>query len=827
MNLDYVQSESPEPHSVSASEYHPLLDGILTSLTVWVITLLSTGLVYVTARHVYVTEFREELLRRATLAAGLVDGDLHGIFRSPEQEDSAQYEQAVAPLRRVMQADPHIRFLYTAALVNDMPHFILDATPPGDLDGDGVEDHSSIMEEYVSPDDEMLVALREGRATVMREPKKDQWGMLLSAYAPMRDQSGQLVGIVGVDLTAEQFWQRLRSIEIAALAAIIPATLLSLLAGLFRYHAQVRRLKFMQDQKCAQLALTKALRRFEDLVENTPSVAIQGIDRNGIICHWNYASSVLYGYCAADAVGRRIQDLLISPSAADEFDAALEELWKRGRPAAPREWKTRAKDGATRWVYSSMFPILSGSCVEEVFCIDVDITDRKCQEEEIAAYAAELELANAAAQKATRAKSEFLANMSHEIRTPMTAILGFADMLLDEPDIEHAPWQRIEAIRTIQRNGQHLVELINDILDLSKVEAGKLQVERVTCCPSQILTDVISLMRVRADAKKLPLSLEFDGPVPEWIKSDPLRLRQILINLVGNAIKFTLEGSVHVVAGLITNADGPTLFRIQVVDTGVGLSQQQIAELFTPFTQVDTSATRKFGGTGLGLSISKRLAEMLGGEIAVTSAPGAGSTFEVTVDAGDLTGVRMLTSGAKSASAARTVTPRPPQISGDPETTENRLPCIQGRILLVEDGPDNQRLIGFVLGKAGALVALAENGRIGCDMALGALHGGEPFDVILMDMQMPVMDGYAATIHLRSVGYSGPILALTAHAMEGDAAKCLAAGCDAYLTKPIDRVKLIRTIARYLRHVPTSVTCALPEPAAGVGVDPDACGAHL
>ena len=385
------------------------------------------------------------------------------------------------------------------------------------------------------------------------------------------------------------------------------------------------------------------------------------------------------------------------------------------------------------------------------------------------------------AEGANRAKSEFLANMSHEIRTPMTAILGFSDVLLGNLEGEG----NISAATTIKRNGEYLLELINDILDLSKIEAGKLEIERIACSPGNVVGDVASLMRVRAEAKGLPLQVEYVGGIPQTILSDPTRLRQILINLVGNALKFTESGSVRLVTRRVQSNAEPPRLRVDVIDTGIGMTREQASRLFQPFTQADASTTRKFGGTGLGLTISKRLAEMLGGDITISSSPGEGSTFSVTVETGPLDDVPMLENvteaGVQREEKAKTATA--PTLD------------LNYRILLAEDGPDNQRLISFVLKKAGAKVTLAENGLIAHDKAREARETGEPFDVILMDMQMPIMDGYTATGKLREAGYTGPIIALNANAMAGDDEKCFQAGCDGYATKPIDRKKLFATIA--------------------------------
>ena len=405
-----------------------------------------------------------------------------------------------------------------------------------------------------------------------------------------------------------------------------------------------------------------------------------------------------------------------------------------------------------------------------------DVTERKEVE-------AELSRERKRAEQANRSKSEFLANMSHEIRTPMTAILGFADVL----QVNVMDEESIEAVKTIKRNGSYLIDIINDILDISKIEAGKLEVEKIEFSPAKIVAEVASLMRVRADAKGLKLDVEYVGSIPASVHSDPTRLRQILINLVGNAIKFTELGHVKLVARLLVSDGTEPCLRFDVIDSGVGMTNEQVAGLFKPFTQVDASTTRKFGGTGLGLTISIRLARMLGGNITVSSAPDSGSTFSATVGTGSLEGVRMLESPGEAAEVS---------LKKDPAAalSEKKLDC---HVLLVEDGPDNQKLISFLLKKAGARITLAENGQVAVESVATALKKAEPFDVILMDMQMPVLDGYQATRQLRGEGYHRPIIALTANAMSSDRAKCLEAGCDDYLTKPINAIKLVDAVKRF------------------------------
>jgi signal transduction histidine kinase/ActR/RegA family two-component response regulator len=411
--------------------------------------------------------------------------------------------------------------------------------------------------------------------------------------------------------------------------------------------------------------------------------------------------------------------------------------------------------------------------------LEVEIANRK-QIEDL------LRDAKDKAEAANRAKSEFLANMSHEIRTPMTAILGFAGLLADDPTGVDVP----QVAHTIERNGQHLLTLINDILDLSRIESGKEDIEKSICSPRHIVEDVVHTMKTSADAKNLFMVAECADNVPDRIHTDPRRLRQILVNLIGNAVKFTDEGGVQIITRLNAPADDQPRVQFDVIDTGIGMSEDQMRFLFQPFSQVDGSSTRRFGGAGLGLAVSKRLAQMLGGDIVVASVPGKGSTFSATVATGSLDRVRDFADERTPKLAAFAI-------------AETNLDC---RVLLAEDGLDNQRLIAHVLRRAGAEVTVADTGKVALELALASLQAGCPFDLILMDIQMPEMDGLEATRKLRSAGYTGPIIALTAHAMKEDDLKCADAGCDDYMTKPIDRSLLLNTVAKHVaehrRRVP-------------------------
>jgi signal transduction histidine kinase/DNA-binding response OmpR family regulator len=389
------------------------------------------------------------------------------------------------------------------------------------------------------------------------------------------------------------------------------------------------------------------------------------------------------------------------------------------------------------------------------------------------------------AEAANQAKSSFLANMSHEIRTPMTAILGYADLMM-QPDQTLS--DRLDAVGSIRRNARHLLELINEILDLSKIEAGRMVVERVPCDLAELLGDVDSMMRPRALEQGLEFEVEFaEGGLPRKIITDSLRLKQILVNLVGNAVKFTSKGRVSIFVAW--TGEGARLprwgaLRMAVRDSGIGMSPEQVTRLFRPFTQADDSMTRKYGGTGLGLTISQRLANLMGGQIDVESTPGSGSTFTLSLNL-------ERTEDAEMFSSLMRDTPRSSDGAAQLEQP------LQARILLAEDGLDNQRLLASILRRAGAEVTIAENGKSAVELARSGA-----FDLVLMDMQMPELDGYEATAQLRARGVTLPIIALTAHAMAEDRGKCLKAGCNEYLTKPVERKSLLDMVRKQLENRP-------------------------
>ena len=499
------------------------------------------------------------------------------------------------------------------------------------------------------------------------------------------------------------------------------------------------------------------------------------IDRKENIVLANRAIASIVGSSPEQLVGQRVSQLAWvradgSPLPKTEFPWTNALLYG----SLQRNNVLRLHDGAAkrRTFIVNASPVLgSGGKYGGVLVSLDDVTT-------LEAHKVELRKSKEAAEAANLAKSEFLANMSHEIRTPMNAILGFAEVLRrgygNEPD-------RQKYLNTIHSSGEHLLQLINDVLDLSKIESGHLEVERIPLAPHVLIREITSVFAVKAQEKALSLKFDLDGLIPETVLSDPTRLRQVVTNLISNAIKFTQEGEVKVLIRLTSEGDKRQL-AIDVSDNGIGIPQDKLESIFDPFIQADTSITRAFGGTGLGLAISRRFVRLMGGDIVVQSRVGKGSVFTVTIDPGPLGSVKLLQ--PQEALAAT-------EEAGSGSHVTWQFP--PARVLVVDDGEENRELVKVVLEEAGLEVEGAESGQVALNKAQR-----ERFDLILMDMHMPEMDGYRATRLLRQAGFEGAIIALTADAMKGFEKECLAAGCTGYLTKPIDFDLLLETLAKLL-----------------------------
>ncbi len=523
----------------------------------------------------------------------------------------------------------------------------------------------------------------------------------------------------------------------------------------------------------------------DSIIDHIP-LGICVIDRDLSVVAWNQTLVDWTDKTPEQTIGRKITEIYPHLDKST-YRRRFEEVLQTGCPA---------KFSATlhKHFFPAQNPSADGLMIQQTtvrpqnaelssaLIIIENVSSQHQQVHELRAERNELKKANQRAEAASQAKSEFLANMSHEIRTPMNAILGYTSILSDSL----VKREDVDCLEVIERNGQHLLEVINDILDISKIEANRVDLEKIETPLLPFLVDVIKLVKPQATSKAIDLLIECTSLIPVSVVTDPTRLRQVLLNLLGNAVKFTDAGSVTLQVAYRVNEDSSLdhagELDLAFIDTGIGLTAQQIERLFQPFSQADNSMTRRFGGTGLGLAISKRLVGLLGGDIHVQSTPDVGSSFVVTLPV---------------ATAPELTTDRRSNRTSKEPSTAEPLPTLSCSVLVAEDGEDNQRFVSYILGKAGATVDLAEDGVVAMAKMASAKTSGQMYDIILMDMQMPRLDGYSATEQLRSLGVDLPIIALTAHAMEHDRQKCLDAGCSDYLSKPLCRDSLIQLVHEY------------------------------
>ena len=508
---------------------------------------------------------------------------------------------------------------------------------------------------------------------------------------------------------------------------------------------------------------------FSNELFNTVPTPIYFKDTNGVFLGVNSAWESFFSRKREDVIGKTVHDLYTDDKDSASLHSSKDQLLWKDSSRQIYEKSLRTPDGKLHHVLYSKAPFsLTDGSIAGLIGTLTDLTALKDVEEKMRLAFAE----KITAESANNTKSTFLANMSHEIRSPLTAIIGFSEMLTDR----HTTMaDRIDASNTIIKAGKHLLQIINDILDLSKVEAGKLDIDHSPVDIFNLLEEVSALTSMQSHEKGIDFKIDYSFPLPKIINTDPLRLKQVLLNLATNAVKFTKTGYVKIEVKY-NHDDGLVYF--SVIDSGIGLTIEQQERLFNPFSQADASTTRNYGGTGLGLFLSKQLCETLGGTISITSELGKGSCFTATIDAG---------SPGKDVFVSEMTT----DSFNHPETNEHIK--LQGQVLLAEDNPDNQRFIAMLLTRMGATVTIAENGGQAVEKALE-----HDFDLILMDMQMPVMDGLQATRLLREKGYAKPIVALTANAFSSDIESCLEAGCNEFLSKPIDQLKFSETLSHYL-----------------------------
>lgn len=599
----------------------PQTIGLAAAGVLLIATVISVAGVRKTARLAIDSEVRSNLSRLAAAIAAGVDATEHDRLTDPAQEGGPAYQALYRPLKGVLQDTPGVHFVYTLRPIGRNLHFVVDGTPEGDADADGVQDHSFLMDVYEDPDPAAWDAVHGRQVVVTDRPYTDQWGSFMSGFAPIFLPDGSLEAVVGVDVAASDYHARLASVDRAAAWAVIPGLMLSVGAG---------------------------------------------------------------------------------------FGA----------------W----------WVARRLFR-----------------------------HAEEIERHRAEADRANRAKSVLLANISHELRTPLTAVIGFSEVAF-APGAD--PAERADAMATVRHNADHLLTLINDLLDMSSVEAGAMAIEPVEVDARELVRTAVAPLRLRARQKSIILDVRGEEHLPGRVMLDPTRTRQILLNLIGNAVKFTDTGHVR-----LHIESRPAVIRFRIEDTGPGMDEAQVARLFQPFSQVGGSHAKRREGTGLGLAISQHIARLMGAQITVESTPGVGSVFTVEI----------------------------PFIAAEPAAAPSPVvagkPLAGRRILLAEDGADNRRLLRFILAGAGAEIDEHPDGQ----SALHAvLQADRPIDLVLTDWDMPRLDGAGLVAALRAAGWTGPVISLTAHAMDEQEQACLDAGCDAHMTKPIDWTVLIDTCERLI-----------------------------
>ncbi|MBW8888302.1 MAG: response regulator [Fibrobacteres bacterium] len=638
-----------------------LRESLFAAGLILAVSYVSIGYIGRTAGAAMRTQLEEWLTQSSIALSTVIDTALFASLTRPGQEGSPAYDTLYQRIHTFRERNPVFRFAYTCRLRGDSVVFVVDGTPRGDADKDGVEDHSFLMQAYPEASENLRQVLREGGARADRFPYRDAWGTFQSGCSAINGPAGSVLGAACLDMDLKSLDARLGLIRNAEWSSLFLAGALAMTAFLFilDYRARERR--------------------------------------------------------AQERLATLTSDLASQNQALQESQESLLEAKEK-------------------------------------------------------------------AEAATLAKSAFLATVSHEIRTPMNGVLGMAHLL---QDTGLTPEQG-ELVGVLLDSGEHLVNLISDILDLSKIEAGRMEVERIPFDPVRLATSVCEILREKALKSGIELIANVEARQGGFVWGDPGRLRQVLFNLIGNAIKFTQKGWVRLTVMPSPQISGGLRFSVE--DSGIGMNPEQIGRLFQPFIQGDSSTSRKFGGTGLGLAITSRLVSMMGGIIAVDSRPGAGSAFRVDLPLPPAPSQPHAATVAGSDPAAGPIAPGlGKEAAADPVAGPPQSPPAPDRpaprVLFVEDNPVNQKLGMRLLGKMGCEVTLAVDGECAC-----RLCGEGEFDLVLMDCMMPVMDGFAAAraIRAREGGGSArmPIIACTANVSQDEFKKCLEAGMDDFLGKP-------------------------------------------
>jgi PAS domain S-box-containing protein len=538
----------------------------------------------------------------------------------------------------------------------------------------------------------------------------------------------------------------------------------------------------ISDRKQAEEALKQVEARYASLVAST-GVMVWELNADGVLASASPAFETLTGWSSSVCFGHPVENLF-DPDDRERAMRMHERAWQ-GETLPRYEARIKTKTGHSLDCEFLLVTKVRQGPAERVLCIIRDITALK-ETERALAQAEGLRRARDEAERANHAKTEFLSSVSHELRTPLTAIIGFGEFLSEHSYLQSSPADVQEHLATIRQNGQFLLALIDDLLDLSRIEAGQLRIDSEPCSPQRIIADVVETLRTKADAKQLHLEVNLDESIPQSIATDRWRLQQILINLLDNAIKFTEQGTVTLTVRTIGQPGASASLQFTVSDQGIGMAAAEMGDLFQPFYRIRSGKSDSPGGTGLGLAICKRIARRLGGDITVKSTPRVGSTFTLSIPLGWRTENEAVREPGDS--------PNPANFAAAPGPS----PRLHGRILVADDNEANRRLISLHLHRAGADVVMASDGQEVLDRNSEAIAEGRPFDAIIIDMQMPIVDGYDAVRQLRARGFTEPIIAVTAYAMTEDREECLALGCDEFVSKPVEWDRFLAKLTRLL-----------------------------